>query len=313
MVRADRNYPDVYFGRPGALQRLPYPRGDMDKSYDRSVFDFQTGSGEHQVSSLAGGSRQRTINWNALHVDNYAILERYWTGMAGVGPFVFIDPSDRNLLMPNQASATSSFYDARHWHTSTGAADMGTLLSNGAGGITQHSVYNTRSLRWYFNSSPVNASPLLILDAPYRNWAGYPVVPGLSYFFSAWARPDSVVDTSITMAAKIQWLDATGALVSEVSGGALVMSAGWVQHSVSGVAPAGAVYVRPVFLVTGATVTVNGSVYIDEPMLEQDTVLNTWAPGTGLRPVELLGLTDAVPFNARFRKAISLVLRELAP
>jgi hypothetical protein len=65
--------------------------------------------------------------------------------------------------------------------------------------------------------------------------------------------------------------------------------------------------------VTGSTVTVNGSIYIDEPMLEQDTVLNDWAPGTGLRPVEILSLTDSVPFNARFRQGASMVLRELAP
>lgn len=313
MVRADRNYPDVYFGRPGALLKLPYPRGDMDKAYDRQVFDFMTGSGQHQVSSLAGGSRQKTLTWKALHVDNYALLERYWTGMAGVGPFVFIDPSDRNLLLPNQASATSAFYDSRGWKTATGAADMGSILSNGSGGTTQHSVYNTRSFRWLFGSSPVNAFPVLFLDAPYRGWAGTPVVAGLSYTWSAWARPDSVVDTSITMAAKLQWMDAAGAVLSEISGGDIVMSSGWVRHSVIGVAPAGAIYARPIFVVTGSTVTVNGSVYIDEPMLEQDTVLNEWAPGTGLRPVEILNLTESVPFNARFRQAVSLVLRELTP
>jgi hypothetical protein len=86
-----------------------------------------------------------------------------------------------------------------------------------------------------------------------------------------------------------------------------------VQHSVIAVAPAGAYYCRPIFVATGSTITVGGSIYIDEPMLEQDTVLNNWAPGTGLRPVEILGLSDSVPFNARFRKGISLVLRELAP
>lgn len=311
MVRADRNYPDVYFGRPGALIKLPYPRGDMDKSYDRQVYDFTTGSGEHQVSLLSGGSRQRTINWKALHVDNYAILERFWTGMAGVGPWVFIDPSDRNLLLPNQASATSAFYDTRDW-TVAGGADMGSIMSNSSGGTTQHSVYNARSFRWLFGTGPVNAFPVMLLDPPYRGWPGYPVVPGLSYTWSAWASPDGTVDTSITMAAKLQWMDANGAVLSEISGGDLVMTT-WVRHSVIGVAPAGAVYARPIFVVTGSTVTVNGSVYIDEPMLEQDTVLNNWAPGTGLRPVEILGLSDSVPFNARFRQSVSLVLRELTP
>lgn len=311
MVRADRNYPNVYFGRPGALVTLPYPRGDMSKDYDRSVYDFVTGSGEHQVSSIAGGSRLRTLNWKALHVDNYALIERYWTGMAGVGPFVFIDPSDRNLLLPNQASATSTFYDTRHW-TSPTLATQGTLLSNGSGGTTQHSVYNSRSLRWLFGTGPVSSFPVLLLGSPYRNWPGYPVVPGLSYVWSAWARPDGVVDSAITMAAKLQWLDATGTLITELSGGDVAMTT-WTRHSVTGVAPSNAVYALPLFVATGSTITVNGSIYIDEPMLEQDTVLNNWAPGTGLRPVEILNLTDSVPFNARFRQGVSMVLRELAP
>lgn len=311
MVRADRNYPDVYFGRPGAFLKLPYPRGDMDKTYDRAVYDFITGTGQHQVSSLIGGSRLRTVNWKALHVDNYAILERFWTGMAGVGPWAFIDPSDRNLLLPNQASATSTFNDSTGWVTSTGATNMGQILSNAAGGTTQHSVYNARSLRWYFNVAAAT-TPVLQFTTPYRGWFGFPVVPGLSYKWAFWARPDGTVDASITLAAKLRWYDSAGVELSDLTGGDTVTTT-WTRLSVGGVAPAGAAYAFPRVVATGSTITTGASVYIDEPILEQDTVLNDWAPGTGIRPVEILNLTDAVPFNASFRQGISLVLRELAP
>jgi len=47
-------------------------------------------------------------------------------------------------------------------------------------------------------------------------------------------------------------------------------------------------------------------------MLEQDSVVNAWAPGTGIRPVEITDLNDAVPFEARFRQGLTLNLRELA-
>jgi hypothetical protein len=55
-----------------------------------------------------------------------------------------------------------------------------------------------------------------------------------------------------------------------------------------------------------------GSLYIDEPMLEQDSVLNEWAVGAGIRPVEIVALGEAVPFEARFRTGTAMTLRELA-
>jgi hypothetical protein len=311
MVRADRNWPDVYFGRPGALLKLPYPRDGMDKPFDRLVHDFLTGSGQHQVSSLAGGSRLRTLNWRGLHVDNYAILERFWTGASGHGPYVLIDPSDRNLLTPNQSGASSLFNDTSGWLTDTVFSGSGVLSSNGAGGTTQHNIYNARNVRWMFNATPYEY-PAVYFEPTYRNWLGIPVVPGQSYAFSSWCRPDGVVDASVQLALKIHWYNGAGGWMSETSGGDIVMT-GWLRYSAVGVAPLGAVYARPLYVLTGSTMSVGGSIYIDEPMFEQDTVVNDWAPGTGLRPVEIMALSDRVPFNARFRFPVEMSLRELAP
>ena len=138
-------------------------------------------------------------------------------------------------------------------------------------------------------------------------------MPGLSYTWSAWCRPDNVVDSSITLAVKLKWIDASGVQIgSDISGGDIVMT-GWTRLSLIGVAPAGAAYAQPIFVATGSTITTGGSIYIDEPMLEQDTVLNDWAPGTGLRPIEIIGFPDTVPFDARFRTSLTISVRELAP
>lgn len=310
MARLDRNNPDVYFGRPGSLLRFPWPRGNMDKTYERLTYDFVTGSGLHLVSSITTGSRPFTINWNALHVDNYAKLEQYHTGMMGVGPWVFVDPSQNNMLTQNQAAATGLYNNTREWALTNVAAGYGQLTSN-VDPTHIHRAGARRSLRWTW---PVTASvnPILMASPPYRNWWGYPVVPGLSYAWSAWIKPDAVVDTSITVAIKLTWLNAAGGTVSEITGGDIATTA-WTRHSTVGVAPVGAVYARAIFVVTGASVTVGGSLYIDEPLLEQDTVVNDWAPGTGLRPVEILSLADSVPFAGRFRQGVTMVVRELAP
>lgn len=307
MARTYKGRPDVYFGRPGALIRLPWPRGDMDRSYDRLTFDFQTGSGQHMVSSMSSGSRSYTLTWNALHVDNYRYLEQYWTGNMGVGPWVFIDPSMQNMLMPNQASTTTQFNDVRGWTTTSTA--NGTPSSNVD--VTRvHRPGALRSLRWLFTVAAAT-NPELRMIAPYRSWFGYPVVPNLSYVWSAWARPDGIVDSAITLAIRLRWYDISGALITEITGGDVAMT-GWTQLSVIGVAPSNAAYCQPVFVALGSTITIGASIYIDEANLEQDTVLNGWAPGTGLRPVEILGLPDHVPFDSRFRTSLAMNLRELA-
>jgi len=306
MVRSDRNYPDVYFGRPGALFKLPYPRGDMDKSFESQTYDFATAVGQHIVSRMVGGSRAYTVSWNALHVDNFAKVEQYWTGMMGQGPWVFIDPSIPNMLLPNQASATNLFGDAR-----TFSASLGVISSNTVASQT-HRTGATRSLRWLFSSAPGVSTPTLTLTAPYRSWFGYPVVPGLDYRFSAWLKPDGTVDSNITASVKLEWLTSSGSSVSVISSSSTAITA-WQRLSAGGVAPPTAAYVRPTVVLDGSTIAAGGSFYVDELLLEQDTVVNDWAPGTGLRPVEILSLPDTVPFNARFRKGVTMTLRELVP
>jgi hypothetical protein len=308
-LRIERQVPSVYFGRPGALITLPWPGGDMDAGYDRLVYDFMTGAGQHMVSSLSGGSRSYTVNWNALHVDNYKLVEQYWTGVMGQGPWVFIDPSTRNMLRGNQASATSVYNDTRQFSTS--ATDNGTLQSNGTAALI-HRTGAPKNLRWMFNITPAT-SPTLSMTYPYRSWWGFPVVPGLSYAFSSWVRPDGTVDSAITCEARVQWVDAAGVNISDLAGGAVATVPVWNRVSAVGVAPAGAAYAQPRWVATGSTITVGASLYVDEPMFEQDTIVNDWAPGTGIRPVEIVSLVESVPFSVRMRAAITMGLRELAP
>lgn len=308
MVRYDRNFPDVYFGRPGALVKMPYPRGDMDRSYDRQVSDFMTATGQHIVSTMLGGSRTYSVVWNALHMDNYKPIEQYWLGAMGQGPWVFVDPSMPNMLLPNQAAATNVFFDARHLSINS----LGQLISNGV--PTQiHRPGATRALRWYFVTAPGATFPVLSFTPPYRSWYGFPVVPTLPYTFSFNIKPDLVVDTSITVAAKMGFYDASGALIGTESTSGDIVVTDWTRLFVTATPPSNAAYVKPTVVVTGSTVIVGSSIHLDEFMLEQDSVVNNWAPGTGLRPVEMTAFNDTVPFNARFRKGLTMTLKELAP
>lgn len=311
MARSGRQVPNVYFGRPGSLVTLPWPRGDQGSPYDRLTYDFITGAGQHVVSSLVYGSRTFTVNWQALHVDNYALLEQYRVGVNGLGPWAYLDPSRPNLLLPNQSAAGGLTNDASQWKTLTGAANEGQLSANSNAAFI-HRTRGTRSIRWLFNVAAATV-PVLVFTTPYRNWPGIPVFPGLAYSFASWLRADGTVDSSITTGLRLRWLDAAGAeVVPESSNGNTAVTATWVRQSVTGNAPSGAAYVEPRYVVTGSSVITGGSLYIDEPLLEQDSVVNDWAPGTGVRPVEIVGLSETVPFDVRMRTDMSMELRELA-
>jgi len=308
MVRASRYWPNVYLGRPGALTSLPWPRGDVDMSYEKAVSDFVTSTGQHLMSSQPLGSRLITLSWKALHADNFSLLEQYWTGMAGVGPWAFINPSTSNMLLPNQASATSTLYDTTGWKTSTGATNEGTLFSNSTTTFL-HQAIRPRSLQWQFTTSPIT-TPLLMVSPPYRNWFGIPAVTGLPYTWSTWLTPDGTVDSSITVKMRLRWLDATGATLSDSEDSATAVTT-FTQRSVTATAPANTAYVSPMVVVTGSSVTTGASLYLDEPLLEQDNVINSWVPGTGVRPVEILSLSETTPFDAKWRKGVTMAIREL--
>jgi hypothetical protein len=307
MVRLDRNNPDLWFGFPGKLLKLPWPRGGVTKPYERQTYDFVTGSGVHAVSSLSTGSRIYDLAWSALHVDSFAKLEQFRTGMNGPGPWVLIDPSAPNLLPPNVAAATGLYADASELDSALGS--QGVPLSN-ADATFVHRAQGYRSIRWYFSVAAA-ASPSLGVVPLYRSWPGHPVVPSTSYTWSSWVRPDNILDSSVQVSMRLQWLGANGSQLSESTSGDITVT-GWQRLSVTATSPSNAVYVRPVWIGVGATITTGASIYIDEPLLEQDNVVNDWAPATGIRPVEIVALPDTVPFAGRFRTGATMSLRELA-
>lgn len=306
MPRSQRQVPNLYFGKPGRLVTLPYPLGAIERTAERQSYDFLTGSGLHQVSLLALASRPYVLTWNALHQDTFTRLEQYRLGANGPGPWAYIDPSAANLLPANVAAAGGLLRDATDLEVNTNG---GTVTANSDLAFI-HRATGDRSLRWLMGAT-IDANPTLTVSSQFRNWYGHPVAPSVSYAFSSWIRVDGTVETSGTISMRIGWYDLAGALISESTGGNVAVTSTWQRLSVIASSPSNAAYGVPRWVATGATLAVGGSFYIDEPLWEQDSVVNDWAPGTGIRPVEMVALTEAVPFEARMRTGIQLSLREL--
>lgn len=309
MPRSQRQVPNLYFGRPGKLVTLPWPQGGAERGADRQTYDFLTGSGLHQISRLAVASRAYQLTWNALHQDTFTLLEQHNLGANGPGPWAFIDPSAPNILPANVAAATGMTLDATDLYTD--GLTSGVPGSNSVSTFIRR-TYGNRSIRWLFSDPVVATTPTLKVSSQFRNWAGIPVVPGLPYSFSSWMRVDGTIETSATVGMNLVWMDSAGATLSTSTGATVAVTSTWVQRSVIGTAPAGAAYVSPLWSLTGSTMVTGGAIYIDEPILEQDSVVNDWAPGTGIRPVEITTLPESVPFEARFRTNVQMGFRELS-
>jgi hypothetical protein len=310
--RAGRYEPPVYFGAPGALVQLPWPRSGINTPYERQIFDFVTGSGGHRVSSLIGGSRQYGVNWDALHQTTFDKVNQYWLGTMGPGPFVFIDPSRPNMLSPNQSAASSV------WNDTTGFgkfSDADGYITSNSNMTHVHRPGGTRSVRWNHTNSPAwTPFPGMLLKTEYPTWPGIPFVAGLPYTFSFWVKPMDDVGTS-QVAAKIFWLDSTGAEISNTTSGDITVTGGvWTRLSVTtNSAPAlPSMFMEARVLCVASTLTAGMSFYLDELMLEQSATLNDWAPGAGIQPVAMTNWQEDVPWvDAMFRVSPGLVLREV--
>jgi hypothetical protein len=310
-MRTSRQVPKLYFGQPGkGLQQLPWPKNGIDKPYERQTFDFLTGSGLHQVSSLTQGSRQFSLSWDTLHIDTFTMLDQYRIGANGPGPWFLFDPSAPNLLPTNVAAAGGLAGLSLDWNLPTAGAGQGVVNANSLSQYI-HRSSGWYSIQWKFSSAPDSVA-VLIPNPQFRHWFGHPVVPGFSYAFSSWVTVDGTIETNSTVSMRLGWLDATGAQLSESAGTSTAVTT-WTRLSVIATAPAGAVYCQPRWRLDGTTMATGGSLFIDEPLWEQDSVVNNWAAGSGIRPVEIVGLTEGVPWDTRFRSGgITMTLRELA-
>jgi len=115
---------NVYFGAPGSLLTLPWPRGGIGGTRGRNVSQFLLGSGGQQVWKTLSGKRTYQLGYQSLDYATFAQLEAFDQGHNGPGPFAILDPGRRNLLTANQSAATSLTNDT------TGFTIGGALMSD---------------------------------------------------------------------------------------------------------------------------------------------------------------------------------------
>lgn len=294
----------VYFGAPGSLVAITWPRGGLAATRIRDTSTFPLGSGGAQVWRMLGGKRIYRLDYSSLDYSTFITLLAYDQGHNGPGPFALVDPGQRNMLTVNQSAATSL----------TNGADNFTVSGSG-GTITSDAVLyhrGPRSLKWSFSITNPSNGATLALDAPEASWSGIPVVLR-AHTFSFYARA-AAGSGPVSLQAKMAYLTSAGGANGSTTGNlTAATSAAWTQLTVTGTPGASSAFLNCSVVASAGTITSGEAVNLDEFMLNEGSAVDsTWSPGTGVMPVQIVSLADVQPFySPDHRLAPVLVLQEV--
>lgn len=291
-----------YLGRPGSLVALPHPGRGIDPTLSIPLTARQTISGGRTVDRAPAGRRTYELTWASLSPDQHSIVEEFYVGAKGFGPFALIDPWRRNLLTANQSAATSVYNTTDGFTVLTGTE---TLTS-----VTTPVERGPRALAWSLPATVTGG--VLTAGSPNPTWPGIPVVVGRSYRYQVRVRGGGT-DPIVDLVAALRWLDAAGANLSLDSGSTATTSSGaWATASVTATCPAGGVYVLPRVVVNAATVTATATIYVDKPQLSMPTTADpgtSWALGTGVPAVSCT--SSGTGYRKPVKRSADLTLAEV--
>jgi len=278
----------IYLGPVGALQSLPsVGRGfAANVALGTAAHEIAGGRGGRVVDRVGAPLRTWTMGRAFLTLDEIGVLEGLALGGYGAGPFVLLDPWQRNLLSPNQSSGTDVLDDTTGFVAVTGSVSSSTAQADAG----------QRSLAWAVTAANqrvmtgATAATTTALPA-----TDIPVLPSTAYIARARGRLSA---STGTVRLDVFWYkaDGTAASTASNSGSTQALATGsFTSFTVSATSPADAALARlsVINTVMGAAQTI----YLDAWQAQQAAALDAWTVGLGVPRVcftEQLGRTYRV-------------------
>jgi hypothetical protein len=259
-----------YLGAPGALQQLPGATGDMDSPPSRSDVTHELASGGVAITRRLNAKKTFTLPYLSrpgTGLDD--LLASFYGGLFGDGPFVFVDPSVRNVLGMDTSSCGLRTNASPGWIQSAG-----TLTPTPTGGPTGLA---TGVLTWTSLSAAATLQPGLAANV--ADVTNAPVVLTTeATCVSLYVKASS----SASMTLQLVGYDANGAVVNATTTSAVAATTAWQRFTVTAAAGAGALasslYVLPRLVLGGSVPT---SVSIAAGQVEYGTAATAWQRGYG--------------------------------
>lgn len=299
---ADTTVPVYWLGRPGDLVQIRMPQ----ENYDRTPNDNST---LHDLLSGQAVDRsfyeQRTwqVAYDMLAYSTVILVEQIRTRQRGLGPFVFIDPHTVNFLTQNQSSGTDA------WLTTVGFNVTGSGESL-ASSTAVTPVRGSRVLGWNLPVSVTGSGGGVMTLTNSYGTSGWATPPSQGWTFTGQVQGGGN-DPIVTITPHLTWLSSTGAVLSTTAGSGVATAAGsWASFTVTGTAPANAVWVLPRFVITPGSVSNSVTLYFDE--LQLDMRIDTrgpraWMPGQNQPRVSIMVTRESVSRIGRTNQTYKFV------
>jgi len=275
-----------YLGALGALAALPDPEAGLSLTPERIGSPHQLLSGA-KVRDTIGYSRQWQLSWTAITLAQYGLLEGFYYGFTGGGPYYFVDDEQTNLLPLNVSTGTDTT------GATTGAvAGSNVALFSSTGAATSWNslggpfpANGTLTLGHNLSTSVVAGNVISKLAS------AVPVVAGATYTASVYVSTPAFTRAWVF----VQWLNGSGAVVSTITGNAVAVSTN-ARTLIAGVAPATAVTAQVGLQVESANTTGSAQfLYSDGWQFEMNGAASSWQPGIPVPLVTVESLSRSTP------------------
>lgn len=89
---------DFYLGQPGAMVKLPKPDSGLGFTVGRGEVAHALSSGGITTTRRGRAKRIYSLGYTALSADTADVLESFYLGARGLGPYALVDPAYRNQM-----------------------------------------------------------------------------------------------------------------------------------------------------------------------------------------------------------------------
>lgn len=308
VANRDDSIGTVYIGLPGNMIQLSpvsaVTKPTTVRSRSESVHVFLNGG--TGIQRTLGTKRTFTLNWDYLRGRDWQLIQAFYAGVYGTGPFCLVTAEDRNRLSQSASLCGGLNGDIGKW-----AADVGTLALDTTdvaavlpSGVLKWTGATTNSLATV--GTFTGTTPVPDVASTTSAGTGVPYLQPQPVAVSLYAK---AVSTSVSLTLTASGRAADGTVATEVSSSPVtVTSAGWTRIPV--LAAAGALgtpaYVMPVLKCnTGSA----GAVLISAAQLEYDTAVTDWSMGSHVARVHLTSDLSAA-LDGILGKSVQLTFAE---
>jgi hypothetical protein len=258
-----------YLGLPGAMRALPSPNSPVTAAPSRGDVVHGLLSGGTAVHSRLHAKKAYSLSYTMLPASDADILLGFYQRLFGLGPFVFVDPSARNVLGLDVSTVGARPQAALGWVASAGSLGR---ASGAPSGCTASGV-----LTWSSLASAATLNPGSLAGSVSATAA--PVyLPSEAVTVSMWVKASA----SAAMTLRLAGFNAAGTLTVSSVSTAVAATTSWqrfaVTAAVGNAALAAAAFVAPQLLLGSS---VPASVSIAGVQLEYGDTATAWQPGFG--------------------------------